>query len=100
MTFKVDITLRKPGHRTINVVVPRGMLFEVQNPALRIQNLLVTKDYSLTIPARKTITVEIDCYCANQPYSPPQNTPMNVTPFIVQATLDSQQATWDYFSNV
>lgn len=100
MTFKVEITLQNPGLRAIDVVVPSGMLFEVQNPTLRVQNLLVSKDYPLTVPARSTITVQIDCFCANKPYYPPQNTPMNVTPFLVRANLNSQEATWEYFSTI
>ena len=98
MSFKAEITLENPRSQRIEVTIPRGMLLETQDPLQATQNLVVSKDYQFVVPPRSSVTVQIECFCANRSFAPPRNTPMNVTPFFPKVALDSQQATWQYFS--
>lgn len=98
MSFKVAITLENPRAQRIEVTIPRGMLFEAQDPRHHVQNLVVSKDYQLVVPPRSSVTVQIECFCANQSFAPPRNTAMNVTPFFTKGALRSQQETWQYFA--
>jgi len=96
--FAVELTLENPGPEPRQVRVPKGMLFEVQDPQLHVQNLVSARDYEFALDPYSTITVVVDAYCANKSLAPPSLTPMNVTPFVMLADPTSQQDVWQFFS--
>jgi len=96
--FTVELTLENPGPERRQVRVPKGMLFEVQDPRLHVQNLVSARDYEFALDPYSAITVVVDAYCANKDFAPPRRTPMNVTPFVMRADATSQHEVWHFFS--
>lgn len=61
-------------------VIPKGTTFEVQDPGLREQSLVVAHDIPVTIPPGVHV-VKLPAYCMNRDLSSPSRAPGRLTPF-------------------
>lgn len=110
-SYYVDITLENTTSKAITVEIPRGQVFE-QNRFRNVQNLavkgfyknvpggaqvLANRDLAITVAAKSTKTVKLECFCIDKKYSSPGGQDMNICPLISNAAVenDEQGPVWD-----
>jgi hypothetical protein len=82
--FDIDMTLRNDTDEAVDVVIPKGSIFEgVSAPAgWPQQNLATTQEYRFTLDPYGRVTVRLQGTCINGPFPPPSNWPMRPTVFV------------------
>src|SRR5215218_5525607 len=99
MPYKLTLNLQNPGPQPIRTIIYGGTVFEVQDPFSNRQNLAAVANTQIILPPQSTQVVVIDTWCLNRSFSPPNNTPMDLTAFTVPSQqLGSQGDVWDYMS--
>jgi hypothetical protein len=98
MPFTSSITLRNDLTDDVLCVIPAGHIFENKTVLTGRQNVAVTREYRLIIPAGSTIKVALETACINQTYASPSG-PGNVTIFMIDRPIASQQDLWQVMQN-
>ena len=92
--YWIDLELENKLNLPQTFVIPKGTTFEVQDPALREQSLVVVQDIPVTIPPGVHV-VKVPAYCMNQDLASPHLAPGRLTPFRMVAAFNSQNDVWD-----
>jgi hypothetical protein len=67
-------------------------VLEVQDPLSRTQNLVAATQTVLTVAPGQSQAIEIDTWCLNRSFSPPNNTPMQPTVRVTSQAYTSQDS--------
>ena len=96
--YWIDIELHNNTGLPQTTLIPRGTTFEVNDPMLSEQSLVVANDTSVTIPPGRH-TVKLPAYCLNADLSSPRQAPGRLTPLRMVASFDSQRDVWNIVSD-
>jgi hypothetical protein len=99
MAYRLRMTLKNTGTQTRRIVIYGGTVFEVEDPFSRVQNLVATNQSVAVVPPGQSRSIEIDTWCLNRSYSPPENTQMRPTVLATTQTYSSQQELWTDMGN-
>lgn len=91
--YWIDLELENKMKLPQTIVIPKGTTFEVEDPALPEQSLVVAQDIPVTIPPGVHV-VKVPAYCLNRELSPPDFAPGRLTPFRMVAAFNSQDDVW------
>ena len=91
--YWIDLELENKMKLPQTIVIPKGTTFEVEDPALREQSLVVTQDIPVTIPPGVHV-VKVPAYCMNRDLSSPDFAAGRLTPFRMVAAFSSQEEVW------
>jgi hypothetical protein len=81
--YRLDVTLRNETADDVEIVIPRGTVFEgMQIGGNPMQNLRVVRDYRVVLGPQIEITLYMDGQCINPSLPPPRNWPMRPSVFI------------------
>jgi len=82
--FDIDLTLRNDTNDAVDVVIPKGGIFEgVSSPSgWPQQNLATMREYRFTLGPQMRATLHLQGNCINPPFPPPSNWPMRPTVFV------------------
>jgi hypothetical protein len=80
----IDVTLRNDTSNSIEVVIPKGSIFEGTStgPGWPQQNLAIAREYRVTVGPRMRVTLHMQGSCINGPFPGPRNWPMRPTVFV------------------
>src|SRR5262245_40941105 len=95
MAYRLRITLTNPGSQPKRTVIYGGTVFEVDDHFCRTQNRAATTQTVVTVPPGQSQAVEIDTWCLNRSFSPPNNTPMRPTMLVTSQAYTSQDRVWN-----
>lgn len=96
--YWIDVELENKMKLPQTFVIPKGTTFEVQDPILREQSLVVAHDIPVTIPPGVHV-VKLPAYCMNRDLSSPSRAPGRLTPFRMVAAYQSQDDVWNIVNN-
>jgi hypothetical protein len=94
MSYTLRLPLANQQQRPKRVVIYGGTIFEVEDPLSGAQNLVTTSETSVTIPPGGSQTIEVDTWCLNHRFTPPNDTPMRATMMSTTLTYADQQDLW------
>jgi hypothetical protein len=82
--FDIDLTLRNDTDDSIDVVIPKGCIFEGTStgPEWPQQNLATVREYRITLGPRMRVTLHMEGECINPTFPPPRHWPMRPTVFL------------------
>jgi hypothetical protein len=82
--FDIDLTLKNDSDDAVDVVIPRGSIFEGvgTSSGWPQQNLATTREYRFTLGPQTRATLHLQGACINGPFPPPSNWPMRPTVFV------------------
>jgi hypothetical protein len=82
--FGIDLTLRNDTDDSIDVVIPKGSIFEGtwMGPEWPQQNLATVREYRITLGPRMRVTLHMEGKCINSSFPAPRNWPMRPTVFV------------------
>jgi hypothetical protein len=82
--YDIDLTLRNDTDDSIEVVIPKGCIFEGTwtGRGWPQQNLAALREYRITLGPRMRVTLHIEATCINSWFDPPCNWPMRPTVFV------------------
>jgi hypothetical protein len=92
--YWIDLELENKLKLPQTIVIPKGTGFEVQDPALQEQCLVVAQDIPVTIPPGIHI-VKVPAYCMNRDLSSPNLAAGRLTPFRMVEVFNSQDDVWN-----
>src|SRR5437879_5404574 len=92
--YWIDVRLENGTTIPQTILIPKGTVFEVQDPNTRAQCLVVMRDTPVTIPPG-VHTVKVPGYCMNRDLSAPSLTPGQLTNFRMVAPFGSQEDVWN-----
>lgn len=94
----LELTMQNNGMEDMQITVQRGTIFQHVNWEHR-QNLMVAMDYVISLPARATVTKNMNAFCMNVKCACSSGNPMSLTEFYLDdsAVLESQGLVWDHF---
>jgi hypothetical protein len=83
--FEIDLTLRNETDDSVDVVIPRGSIFEgtSSTSGWPQQNLATSRDYRITLGPGMRATLHLEGQCINPPFPPPRNWPIRPTVFVM-----------------
>ena len=96
MSYRVQLRLSNPTVKPVTTVIYRGTVFEVEDPFSKTQNLVAIQDTTIAIAPGNNAMVLIDTWCMNKSFSPPHNTPVQLTALTLKDLPDSQAKLWDF----
>jgi hypothetical protein len=81
--YRIDVTLTNDTDDTVDVVIPRGTIFEGTRVegGWPMQNLAIGRDYSISLGRRMSVTLHLEGDCINGSFPAPRNWPMRPTVF-------------------
>jgi hypothetical protein len=94
MAYRLRVTATNKGAVARRIVIYGGTVFEVNDPFSNTQNLVATTQTTAVIPPGQTQAIEIDTWCLNPNFAPPNNTPMRPTILAAAQTYASQDEVW------
>merc|ERR1712217_60459 len=96
----LTLKLRNDANNDIEVAIRRGTIFQHTSWVHR-QNLLVSIDYIVEVPAGASVLKKMNAYCMNASCACSSGNPMSVTEFYIDSTdiLESQGKVWDHFES-
>jgi hypothetical protein len=82
--YDIDLTLRNDTDDSIEVVIPKGSIFEGTStgPGWPQQNLAIAREYRITLGPRMRVTLHMEARCINFSFPAPRNWPMRPTVFV------------------
>ena len=82
--FDIDLTLRNDSDDSIDVVIPKGCIFEGTStgPGWPQQNLATVREYCITLGPRMRVTLHMEGKCVNPSFPAPRIWPMRPTVFV------------------
>ena len=84
MAFPIDVRLANETDDDVEVVIPRGTVFEgIPARPHPQQNLAALRDYAITLGPRMEVTMHLEGQCINSPFPVPRNWPMRPTVFVM-----------------
>ena len=91
----VEIEVRNKRDWPVSKIIPRGRIIEVADPTSIAQHAMVVRDYVVTIPPNKTVTVYVEAMCFIKRKSWPQGATGNITPYSFQGASIDQNDLWN-----
>jgi hypothetical protein len=95
MSYRLRLNVRNRASQPRKVIIYGGTVFEVDDPHSRVQNLVATQNTVVTIAAHQSQSIEIDTWCLNRSFAPPNQTPMRPTVLATSHTYGNQQDLWN-----
>jgi hypothetical protein len=94
----LTLKLRSSAAEDLEIAVRRGSIFQHVDWQHR-QNLLVSIEYVVTVPAGGCVLKQLHAYCMNLSCACSNGNPMNLTELYLDdpAVLESQGRVWDHF---
>jgi hypothetical protein len=93
MSWTIEIKLKNNLDKEFAIKIPKGQIFENKKIGTGLQNVASAHDYIFRIPAKSTLTVDIEVLCINQHLSPPSGS-YNVTLFKIDNNFTNQYDLW------
>jgi hypothetical protein len=81
MPYWVEIEVNNPTSKPHVFTIPKGRMISPKDINSKVQNLVVTNDRTVTVPANGKIVVTVPTECTDRHYPPPTNTTMEITTF-------------------
>lgn len=94
MSLHLEITLENPSSSPLRTTIPAGTVFEVEDAFARIQNLVTATETTVHLAPGSTETLTLPAFCMNERYRAPLDTPMRLTPLVLESPADSQGQLW------
>ena len=98
MSWKTEISLKNNSNNDVICVVPKGQVFENKTIGSGIQNVAASREYRLIVPANSRLTVEVDVFCINRSFSPPNGIQGVITVFSIDQPFSNQDELWRIMS--
>jgi len=94
----LQLVFRNKANDDAEVAIPRGTIFQHIDWQHR-QNLMVSVDYVVHVPAGKTVHKPMSAYCMNSSCACSRGNPMALTDFYFEdaQVLQDQMSVWDHF---
>lgn len=81
MPYWVEIEVTNQKNKPYTFTIPKGRMISPKNINSKVQNLVVTDDHKVTVPAKGKVVVTIPTECTDPHYPYPSNTTMDITTF-------------------
>jgi hypothetical protein len=94
VTFELINKLGSPQ----SIHIPAGTVFEAARTDYGVQNVVIVKDYRVTLPPYGRQTVTLMGNCLNRRRSYPSSNPGRVTPFLYTGGSLNQHSVWSAMS--
>lgn len=95
--FEVNIFLTNNTGIPLDVIIRQGTMIESETE--NVQNIVVTKQYNVSLPPLQTSSISVLAYCAARHRSSPSGKRGRITPYVLNApgyVYNTQQSVWDY----
>lgn len=95
--FEVNIAMTNNTGIPLDVIIRQGTMIESERE--NVQNIVVTKQYKVSLPPLQTSSLSVLAYCAAHRRSNPSGCRGRITPYVLNApcsVYNTQQAVWDY----
>jgi hypothetical protein len=88
MPYWVEIEVINPTNTERAFTIPKGRMISPKNINDKVQNLVVIKDITTTVPPNGKVIITVPTDCTDPSYPVPHDTTMSVTVFGQQERQD------------
>ncbi len=81
MPYWVEIEVENKTDAARSFTVPKGRMVSPKDLKSKVQNLVVTNDTKVTVPAKGKVVVTVPTECTDPSFPSPRNTVMDITTF-------------------
>lgn len=97
---EIDLEVQNQTDHPATFTIPKGQVFENAEPHTEVQNLVISEDATVVVPAHATQTARLPAFCLNRQLSTPTGQPANVTPLRVRFAFSDQNSLWQGVASV
>ncbi|HWT00052.1 MAG TPA: hypothetical protein VN256_07385 [Pyrinomonadaceae bacterium] len=93
--YAAIISLENLTDQNVDFVIPKGQVFENQEPQSGRQNLAAARERKETVSARASYDLRVEAHCMNRELSGPDGSPGNITIFKIRNDkFEGQEDLW------
>lgn len=93
--YAAIISMENLTDQNIEFVIPKGQVFENQEPQSGRQNLAAARERKEILPARSSYDLKVEAHCMNRDLSGPDGSPGNITIFKIRNDkFEGQEEVW------